>query len=423
MLYVLCALSIVCLVLGISKYKTVHSPYTCFNLLWSVIGILLIVGNEHTYTPSNTILIACSLGIVAFNLSSITPKMVLWSRIRQNSNSYSINARALFILSVLVLLLSIVSASYSISQLFNGASLSSIREDYYTYDSSSSTIMYYLRQYFISPMRYVVVVGAIITFFHTRKIKKAILLCTLSIVLLQAITSGGRYVLMNTFFMFLCGYFVFGENSRISKKQKVLLVLISFLLVYGIIVITNDRSTFLSRNMGTWDRLYLTIYQYFAGSVTYFDSVIEAYPFVVGSTYGLNFMAGFITPIFALLTFMHLLPYPQIFNTIGTYACSVLRIGPDTYYNAMPTMFGYSFIDGSFFLVFIEAWLFGYMCKRFYTKATEGNLLYVAFYMLVFTQIWTSSQRWFFFSSDFCLAFLYMKAIMVKDNKNIEGMS
>ena len=98
--------------------------------------------------------------------------------------------------------------------------------------------------------------------------------------------------------------------------------------------------------------------------------------------------------------------YPAIFSVIGTYACEVLKIGPSSFYNAMPTIFGYFYIDGGFALVFIEAWLFGYICKRLYQRGKSGNVLMAAMYILVFAQICNSSTRCFFYLADYCLAFI-----------------
>ena len=139
--------------------------------------------------------------------------------------------------------------------------------------------------------------------------------------------------------------------------------------------------------------------------------VVETSPEIIGKTFGLNMIAGFLIPIFVVFNFLHIVPYPQVFNYIGTYACAVLQIGPNTYYNAMPTIFGYFYIDGGLILTFIEAWIFGYVCKRVFEKAMDGSLLNVAFYLLIFIQICNSSTRWFFYSPEFCLAFIFLRII------------
>ena len=94
----------------------------------------------------------------------------------------------------------------------------------------------------------------------------------------------------------------------------------------------------------------------------------------------------------------------------------MLRIGPATYYNAMPTIFGYFFIDGGFALTFIEAWLFGYICKRIYIVAKNGNVYFISVFILLFIQICNSSTRWFFYSPDYCLAMIYLRLIMTQTN-------
>jgi hypothetical protein len=44
----------------------------------------------------------------------------------------------------------------------NGTSFSSIRSEYYTYTSAESVYMYYFRDYVLSPLRYVVIISAIV---------------------------------------------------------------------------------------------------------------------------------------------------------------------------------------------------------------------------------------------------------------------
>lgn len=406
----------VCLGVAYIKQKTISNPYVVFNTLWLGVAILINIGNKYIYEPNSTALLCVLIGIVGFNLSAVTPKMTLGNtRIGLFQNDgFEINYRRAYIISVLVFILSAFSAISAIRAFMSGASFSSIRNDYYTYASGESVYMYYFRDYVLSPLRYVVIISTIVGVLQKEKISKWLLINTIGIIILQVITSGGRYVLMNTIFMLVCGYSLFGDKDRITKKQKVLIFAIVLLFSYIVVLLTNDRASYITQNMSVGERLYHTVYEYFAGSTTYLGKVIEKTPSIVGSTYGINFFAGFIIPVFVVLNFLHLIPYPAIFAVIGTYACEVLRIGPATYYNAMPTIFGYFYIDGGFVLTFIEAWLFGYVCKRLYLRGKAGNLLMSAMYILIFIQICNSSTRWFFYSPDYCMAYLYLNTVIRK---------
>lgn len=396
--------------------KNISNPFVAFNFLWIIVAIFIYIGNVYVFEPNSVALKCVLVGVIGFNLAQFMPKVTI-GELKFGiceREQYAINYRLVYVLSFIVLIFSVVSAAGAISEVLSGANFSAIRSDYHTYTSSESVYMYYFRSYVISPLRYVVIISTIIGILKREKIGKTLVINTIFIIILQAITSGGRYILMNTIFMIVCGISLFTDRERITRKQKLGLLIIVVLFSYIIVFLTNDRATYLTKNMTVGERLYETIFTYFAGSVTYLGEVIETTPTIVGSTFGVNFFAGFIIPIFVILNFMHLIPYPAVFNVIGTYACAVLKIGPSTYYNAMPTIFGYFYIDGGVILVLIESLLFGYICKRLYIRSGTGNILMSALYILIFMQICNSSTRWFFYSPDYCLAFLYLNIVIKK---------
>lgn len=402
------------LLIGKSKYKNWINPYSIFNLLWLVVDILLIIGNTNVYEPSKVAYSCVFIGILAYNLSVFTPKLVIGNH-RGYQGAYYLSDRAILFVAIITLVLSVIMAGDSIRNILNGVSISDARILYFTYDTSSSLLMYYVRNYMALPLGYVVIALTVLELFGEDGNKRKYLLwVSIAIIALQAIASGGRYILMNSLFAFICGFYFYKKQNKFSSRQKMILFLLVAVAAYGIVYLTDSRSTMLMQNMTMGEKLYTTIYQYFAGSVTYLGKVIENTPEVVGSTMGINFAAGFISPFFVVLNYLHILPYPRIFNVIGTNACVQLLIGPHTYYNAMPTIFGYFYIDGGLILTFIEAWFFGYIAKRVYENATENRLLYVAFYVLLFIQICNSSTRWFMYTPDFSLAFVYMCLVIRK---------
>ena len=404
------------LLIAMRGKRNISNPFFAFNIIWIIVAFFINIGNAHVFEPDAIALKIVFLGIIGFNLAQFMPKVV----IRKSGlglftgEQYIINYRFVYLLSFVVLILSAISAISAISAVLSGANFSAIRSDYYTYASGESVYMYYFRNYVISPLRYVVIISAIIGILKKERIGKALIANTVLIIILQAITSGGRYILMNTIFMIICGFLLFADKEKITRKQKLGLFIIVILFSYIIVFLTNNRATNITQGMTVGKRLYETVYTYFAGSVTYLGEVIKTTPSIVGSTFGVNFFAGFIIPIFVILNFTHLIPYPAVFSVIGTYACEVLKIGPATYYNAMPTIFGYFYIDGGLLMVFLESLLFGYICKRLYIRSEAGNLLMSAFYILIFMQICNSSTRWFFYSPDYCLAFLYLNIVVKK---------
>ena len=410
MIFIAFFISVLFLFLSYIKYRDLYNPYIAFNLLWTIVFGLCSVGNEYIYEPYDDAKYCVFLGVVAYNLSIYLPKIKIknLNNIFNNISKRDINFTYINILAFFILIFSIIESKGAIGILESGGQLSDVRVSYYSYDSDSSILLSYFNKYVISPLRYLLIVSTIIGFFNQQRINKFLMLNCAGIVLLQTITSGGRYLLMNIFFMCICAFMIFSRNYMVSYKKKFIIFLSSVVILMSIIYVTNIRATALSSDMSTWERLYLTIYQYFVGSITYLGVVTESWPFIVGSTLGINFIAGFVTPIFAFLTFTGLVPYPEMLKIIGKYACEVMRIGDNSYYNAIPTVFGYFYIDGGLFLTFVESLLFGYICKMTYMRVNEKNIVFIFFYILLYMQVCNMSTRWFFYTPDYALAFLYV---------------
>lgn len=237
---VLCILPITCFIMFKFKFKTWNNPYVIFNLLWSIVGILILYGNRSVYTPSKIAMLCVIIGILGFNLSAVSIRFILGKQNSLNKN-YIFNKRIAIIFSIIVLIASLFLSIDTIQSFLSGASYADIRNDYYTYSNSVSVLLYYLREYVIDPLRYVVIVSAIFSLFKKEYRSKLLIANAAFCVLLQAITSGGRYILMNTFFMLICGAFMLISNVELSLKQKVQLFILGGLIAYGIIFLTDSR--------------------------------------------------------------------------------------------------------------------------------------------------------------------------------------
>lgn len=411
---IICILPIICFLISMRKHKAWNNPYVIFNMLWSVVGVLILCGNKSVYPPSTTAMLCVITGIIGFNLSALSRRITLGNR-RWLNGKYLFNPQRAAIISTIILIVSFFLTIDTIHSLLAGASYSDIRNDYFTYDSGGSVLLYYFREYIIDPLRYVVIVSAIFAVFKKEYRSKLLIVNASFCVLLQAVSNGGRYILMNTLFMIICGALILNRSVKLSLKQKMQIVFFGGLLAYGLIFLTNSRATYLMQNMTIGQKMSSTVYQYFAGSVTYLGEVVKNTSKIKGATCGVNFVAGWISPLFVILNYIGIVSYPQVFSFIGTEACKVLKIGENLYYNAMPTVFGYFYIDGGLVLTFIEAWIWGYICKRLYTRAENGNMLFTAMYILMFLQICNASTRWFLYSTSYCLAFVYMRIVFNRE--------
>ena len=256
-------------IISYGKSRSISNPYVAFNALWVAVSALINVGNKYVYEPTSTALACVLVGIVAFNLSMFTPKLV-WGKDKLffNFDEYYIDYKLAYIISIIVFVLSTLNAVGAIRAVISGASFADIRTDYYDVASGGSTIIYYFRNYVLSPLRYVVIISAIIGTIK-RESNRLLLINAIGIVVFQAVTSGGRYVLMNTIFMIICGYSLFGDKEKITVKQKSSIVMVVLLFSYLILFLTNDRISYLTQDMTVGERLYHTVYEYFAGSTTY----------------------------------------------------------------------------------------------------------------------------------------------------------
>ena len=416
--------TLICIFFAYKKYKDWYNPYIIFNTLWLTISILLHIGNKLVDKPNLAAYMCICTGVIFFNLSMVLPKFI-WINKKQTFNvkkyEYKINTRRLLLLSYILLIISFFLVHNSIRLLINGKTFVDVINAYFTINENSYLLIYYISSYIIRPLKYVLIVFALVLLFNREENRWKIIINTLIIVILQTISDGGRTILVSIIFMFMCTSAIFSYNKKRSFKFKFLILFLSILFGYGILFLTNNRISFYAREMTLIQKIYNTIYLYFVGSITYIGKVIETNPDIIGSTKGVNFFAGIIAPFVAFLTFLDIISYPKILSIIGTYACAELRIGR-VWFNALPTIFGYFYIDGGLFLTAIESIIFGYICKRFYINTKNNNLYYILLYILIFLQICLSSCRWLFYSPDYMFAFFYM-IFFLKRVKNVYNKS
>ena len=168
------------LIAAYRKTKSISDPYVAFNILWAGVAVLINIGNRYVYEPSMTAMACVLVGIIGFNLSRFTPRLrfgTLRMGIFQNDD-YTINYHRAYFISIVVFILSALSAASAIQAFMSGTSFSAIRSDYYTYSSSESVYVYYFRNYVLSPLRYVVIITSIIGVIKKEKISKWLLFIT-----------------------------------------------------------------------------------------------------------------------------------------------------------------------------------------------------------------------------------------------------
>ncbi len=413
---------------GIIKYKEIINPYTLFNVLWILVLLLIDHGNDYIDPPSETALNCIIYGVISFNCSMMVPMARF--KIRKgydsdNHSEYRINYNLALKFSNISVIVCALLSIQPLVRFLSGSNFGVIRVDYYTYGNFLEYFLWYARLYTISASRDVIFIIALFAFITNYKSKFRLLFNAIMLIILESVMSGGRYVLMNAGFMIFCFYLRYSDKVRLKPKQKIMIgcTLIAFFSL--IIFFTSNRVTYLYSGLSPIQLIRQTFYGYFAGSVTYLGRLITTYSADMGTTYGLNFMQGFILPVFTLSGFLGI-PSPDVINKVGNLTVKPLAISAVATLNALPTVFGYFYVDGKMAAVIIESFLFGYLCKKIYYRSVKGNTIYFAAYLLLVTQILNTSTKWFFYQSDYCFAFLYLflffRRVEVNDEKNVKNV-
>ena len=391
------------------------NPYTLFNALWFVVILLLNRGSKYVYPPTDIAVDCVYYGVLGFNLSFFIPKLVHVKQFPSALTKYQPQYELTLKLSWIALVIGIVSAIGPIRVYITGGDIGALRDNYFTYNNAWDYIITYIRLATLSAFRNIILIIALYALLEKHEKAKQLIINSVLIVILESIVSGGRYVLLNTGIIIVCFYLIYASRIGFSIKHIILFTIITVVLFLLILLLTTRRVMLLYSGRSPLELLYFTIYDYFAGSVTYLGRLILRYPTEMGSTHGLNFLRGFIQPIFIILSYLGI-NTPEVFNRVGTLTVDPLQIGTAHNYNALTTIFGYFYIDGKLPMVLVESLIFGVICKWTLTDAKRtGNIVWIAAYLILCTQILNSSTKWFFYSMDYCLSFIYLFVLFRKD--------
>lgn len=245
-------------IISYRKSKCISDPYVAFNVFWGAFVAWISVSNKNVYGPTDIALVCVLVGIIDFNFSMLTSRLIFVERGMGvfQCNDYYIDYKRLYALSLIVLVLSAFGTAGALRAFMTGTSFGEICTDYYTLTLSEDTYMYYFKEYVFSSLRYVVLISTIIGVLSRRKGNKWLIINTIGIVILQVMTTGTRYILMNTIFMMLCGYSLFDDKEKITIKQRITIIIVALLFSYLIVFLTNGIAFYLSQDMMVCKWLY-----------------------------------------------------------------------------------------------------------------------------------------------------------------------
>lgn len=409
-------IALIGLVIGKIKFKNMTNPLSIFNFFWLILGILMPLGLFGVDKSSNYANLIILYGIVSFNIAGIIFSLLPNFRLSfgknyssRLKNIYSLNYKLLMYAIYLVLFVSFLNVITPIKMLLSGSNLSSIRDVYFNSTETTSLFKYYLEAIIIGPIRYIIIALAIVDQFIGKK-KKSLIIASFVIVIFSALTSGGRFILVNSAMMLFFAFLISSRFTKIKFSQKIELIFGVGVLIMIIIYFTQDRSTTLNNNFDVFTKLLQTSYLYYAGSITYMGKLIEMFPNLSNSTFSANFFAGLLTPIFSLLSYLNILSYPAFLSVIGVFTGIQIKIGNNVFYNALPTIFMYFYIDAGLIGVVIGSMIFSITCIYIYLKMkVKKDILWFAIYLLIIIQLTNTSTRWFFYTSSYFLSFIYLR--------------
>ena len=430
--WILPVICIIGLIIARKYDKSFINPIVAFNALWIIVYILLELSIKTGFDkPTNEVILIIIVGCLGFNVVGLlfaASKKRFRFTIKHKSDNYydnssfEVRTTLINIFIGIVLIYSIITYADIIIRLIRGIStFSDIRVEYFT------NVKDFMEGYIISPIRYAIIVTVILNVLN-RKIKKTQLILTIIIVVLGAISSGGRLILINTVLMIIGAVGIYTIHHKLNIKQK-RVILVSLILILSVsILITNFRTNTLLTQGYTklLDRLLKTFVSYFSGGIIYFGKLLELHP-IKSTTGGLNFIWGFLDVFFYFFAALGVFPYPQNIAVVGKYSNTLLNIGNNTYFNAFYTAFGYFYIDFGYVGVFLETALFAFIIINAFSNAVKSNKmndLYSSYYLLLFTILCDFSTRWFMYDSAYALAFIVIRLCYkrVYVNTNIESI-
>lgn len=246
------------LIISYRKSKRISDSYVAFNVFLVAVVAWIGVSNKNVYGPTGIALVCVLVSIIGFNFFMLTSRMIFVERGMGvfQCNDYYFDYKRLYALSLIVLVLSALGTASVLRAFMAGTLLGKICTDYYILTLSEDTYMCYFKEYVLSSLRYVVLISTIIGVLSRRKSNKWLIINTIGIVILQVITTGTRYILMNVILMMLCGYSLFDDKEKITIKQRFTIIIVALLFVYLIVFLTNGIVFYLSQDMMVCKWLY-----------------------------------------------------------------------------------------------------------------------------------------------------------------------
>lgn len=412
---------LILLIIAYAIYKKVSNPFVFFNLIWSLLIAISIIGTSGINKPSSDIYYIFLLGGLAFNISGGI-FMLFDQFIHSNKKLYNkkilVNdvwkRLAFSILNIIILCYYLYKGFELVSALITGTSYEFIRGYYYSDDYFKTTFEYLLVTYIFDPLITVAEIVFAINLLD-RKYSKYIMFVMLANILLRALISGGRMIVFEFGVIILICFILNRKAIKDSKKvrKQMAAIFIIAIVIAGSISIGRSHegdSSFLEGVLGA-------LTSNFTGSFTYF-SVLERLNNFSSDSFTSVVFAGLFDMFSMMLNFVGITNVDLVRNNIGTLLAKFYTIG-DLSYNAMPTMYYYFYGSLGKIGILLGSTIFSFYCTFAYKRNKRfGTYKSFAFYLLMMLVIMESPMKWLPFDSSFVMTMFYI--LVFVSNKRMD---
>ncbi len=403
--------SVCFLVVTFLMKRKISNLAVLFNLIWSVLILISIIGFIGINKPSDEVYGIFCKGTVSFNVAYIVLSIICVS-VKKNRHSIKpttmsvelLRERIISIIQIILLVYYSVKLVGVIEYVLNTGSYESIRSYYYSDQFLSSIIEYLFITYLFDPMITVTIILFSFNLFDRKYRKTTLALMAVNIVL-RAFISGGRTILFEFVVILIMAYLAYFKDVRTIKlRQKVILTLFCAVVTLFAVIISFGRD-------GKTDGIISTIIEMlainFTGSFKYLSILLERDLFLPDRTYGAASFAGIYDVFISISRFFGMENAETLQNSIGNITAKFWYIGNYSY-NAMPTMYYFFITDWGKTGPIIGGAVFAAIAcfaeKLFVNKRTYK---YFAVYLLVVLIVAESTASWLPFKSSFIMAVVY----------------
>lgn len=248
----------------------------------------------------------------------------------------------------------------------------------------------FLHDCIIAPLMYLIVPTLFAELLVGARNKKFILLSLIAMTC-YSISTVSRAVWAFSVLYILFIVLLYRKKYSLPKKVKRMMKYGIFIIIFLCVIIY--RIT-LMRNVEA--DILTNMYAYITGCMPLLTLHLNEVTSSI-RTYGAMSLYGFLYPVFFVLNYLHLLPYPDAFmdaqyvkNSLETF----MPLSPDITMNAYVTLFYYFYIDFGYLGIIIGAFAFGYLCMKSYKylKST-GDIRSLVLYLILIQFIVFSVAR------------------------------